>query len=174
MKTTPLDSEAAPALPARRSLSDLFATVWASGFGAGHFPWASGTFGTLVAIPVAYALGLLSSRPLWASLVVAYTLVTMWAAQRAGKHYGVADARQIVADEWAGFFVSLIFLPLSWKVFVAGFFLFRFFDIFKPWPANFFDRRMKNGVGVTLDDVAAGLWTRLVLEVCLRLGWLGA
>lgn len=174
MKTTPLDPEATVSPTSAPSFSDRFALVWASCFGAGHFPWASGTFGTLVAIPVALALASLSSRPLWGVLVGAYVLGTMWAAQRAGKRYGVADARQIVADEWAGFFVALIFLPLDVKTLVAGFFLFRFFDIFKPWPANFFDRRMKNGVGVTLDDVAAGLWTRLVLEVLLRFGWLGA
>lgn len=172
MKTAPLDPEAAQASPTPRSAADHFAVLWASGFGAGYFPWASGTFGTLVALPVAYALSLSPSRSLWALLVVTYTLVTFWAAHRAGKQFGVADARQIVADEWAGFFVAVLFLPLHWKVAVWGFLLFRFFDVFKPWPANYFDRRWKNGVGVTLDDLAAGLWTRLALEVAIRFGWL--
>lgn len=173
MKTTPIDTETAAPSRSQRSPSDLFAIVWANCLGAGHFPWASGTFASLLAIPVAYALSLLPSPSLWGLAIAAYTGVTVWAAHRAGKHYGEADARQIVADEWAGFFVAVAFLPLDWKVAVAGFFLFRFFDIFKPWPASFFDR-MKNGFGVTFDDVAAGLWTRGVLEVLWRLGWLGS
>src|SRR5690606_14176047 len=106
MKTTPLETEAAEAPSPRRSLSDRFAVAWADCLGAGHFPWASRTFATLLAIPVAYALSLLPSRPLWAIVVVGYTLPTFCAFHRAGKHYGVADARQIVADQWAGFFVA--------------------------------------------------------------------
>lgn len=171
MKTTPLETGRVAPVP--RSPSDAIAVAWASCFGAGYFPVASGTFGTLVALPFAYLLTLLPSKALWALVVAVYVAITVWAAHRAGKHYGVADARQIVADEWAGFFVAVAFLPWNWKVAVAGFFVFRFFDVFKPWPANFFDRRLKNGFGVTFDDVAAGLWTRAVMEVLARLGYLG-
>jgi len=172
MKTTPLESDS-PA-PAGRSLSDAAAVAWASCLGAGHFPVASGTFGTLVALPFAYLLTLLPSRGLWALVVALYVAVTVWAAHRAGKRFGTADARQIVADEWAGFFVAMLFVPWSWKTAVAGFFLFRLFDVLKPWPANYFDRRVQNGFGVTFDDVAAGAWTRLALEILSRAGLLGA
>lgn len=171
MKTTPLDSGPAAAEHSERTFSDRCAIAWASCLGAGYFPWASGTFATLLAIPVAYLLSHLPSPRVWALAIVGYTALTVWAANRAGRHYGVADARQIVADEWAGFFVAVAFLPLDWKVATAGFFLFRFFDIFKPWPASFFDR-IKNGFGVTFDDIAAGLWTRAALEVLWRMGWL--
>jgi phosphatidylglycerophosphatase A len=159
-------------LPAR-TLWDRFSLVWSSCFGAGYFPYASGTFGTLVALPAAYLLSLVPSAWVWALLVGGYTAVTVVTAQRAGKLHGVPDAKQIVADEWAGFFVAVALVPFTWQVAVAGFFLFRFFDIFKPWPASFFDRRVKNGFGVTFDDIAAGLWARFLLEVLLRLGLLG-
>lgn len=156
-----------------RTIWDHFSLVWSSCFGAGYFPFASGTFGTLVALPAAYLLSLVASPWLWLALVGGYTAVTVATAQRAGWLHGVADAKQIVADEWAGFFVAMAFLPFSWKTAVAGFFLFRVFDIVKPWPASFFDRKVKNGLGVTLDDVAAGLWARAALEVLWRMGLLG-
>ncbi|MFO7156822.1 MAG: phosphatidylglycerophosphatase A [Pseudomonadota bacterium] len=171
MKTTPLESDSST--PAERSSADLAAVAWASCLGAGYFPVASGTFGTLVALPFAFLLSLLPSKVLWALVVALYTAVTVWAAHRAGKRFGVADARQIVADEWAGFFVAMLFVPWTWKTAAAGFFLFRLFDVLKPWPANYFDRRLRNGFGVTFDDVAAGVWTRLALEVLLRTGLLG-
>jgi len=156
-----------------RSWYDLFSLVWSSGLGAGYFPVASGTFGTLVALPFAFALSFLY-QPwwAWALVVVLFTAVTVQAAHRAGQIYGIVDARYIVSDEFAGLFVTLAFLPFTWQTAVFGFFVFRVLDILKPWPASFFDRQVKNGFGVTMDDVMAGVYGRIVMEVFLRLGWL--
>jgi phosphatidylglycerophosphatase A len=164
---------AAATAPRSRTGYDLFALIWSSGLGAGYFPFASGTFGTLVALPLAWALSLLQPAA-WFAVVVAFTLVTIQASQRAGKIYRIPDARYIVADEFAGLFVTVALLPFTWQTAVLGFFVFRVADILKPWPASYFDRKLKNGVGVTMDDVVAGLYARGVMEVFLRLGWLGS
>lgn len=84
-------------------------------------------------------------------------------AQRTGRYYGVPDARQIVIDEVAGYLVTMAFVPWSWTAALAGFFLFRIADIIKPWPASYFDRTWKNGAGVVLDDLVAGLYARLAM-----------
>ncbi len=84
-------------------------------------------------------------------------------AGEAGKIYGVVDDGRIVIDELVGYLVTVAFLPFSWTTALLGFFLFRVFDILKPFPASWFDRRMKNGIGVVLDDVAAGIYGALTL-----------
>lgn len=165
-------SAPASARPAR-SIGDKLAVAWSSGFGAGYFPFASGTFGTAVALPFAWALSLVQPWWGWALLVAAYTAVSVVAAHRAGRVHGVVDSKLIVSDEFAGLFLTVGLLPFTWQTAVAGFFVFRLFDIVKPWPASFFDRKVHNGFGVTFDDVIAGVYARFVLEVFLRLGWLG-
>lgn len=148
--------------------------VWSSGFGAGYFPFASGTFGTAAAMPLAWALSLVRPWWGWALAVAAYTAVSVAAAHRAGRLHGVVDSKRIVSDEFAGLFLTVGLLPFTWQTAVAGFFVFRLFDVVKPWPASFFDRKVHNGFGVTFDDVIAGVYARIVLEVLSRLGWLGA
>lgn len=142
-----------------RGPAPLVALTWATFFGAGYFPFAPGTAGTAAAIPLWWAL---SYAPLWAYFTVAaaITLTGIAAAQRAGRYYGVADSGHIVIDEVAGYLVTMSFLPRSLFAALAGFVLFRVCDVLKPWPANFFDRdpRWKNGAGVVLDDIAAGVW----------------
>jgi len=79
--------------------------------------------------------------------------------------FGVHDSGAIVIDEVVGFLVAVIWLPLTWKTLVAGFLIFRLLDILKPFPINVIDRKIKGGVGVVLDDVAAGVVTNVVLQV---------
>ena len=133
--------------------------VVASFFGAGYAPVASGTVGTLAALPLAWAVSFLST-PWQVFTAVAVTLVAIAAAAKAGKLLGVVDAKQIVIDEVAGLLVTMLAVPFTPVTALAGFLLFRVFDIFKPWPASFFDRKVKNGAGVVLDDVMAGLYAR--------------
>jgi phosphatidylglycerophosphatase A len=163
-----------PSVPAAeaRSVTDVLALVWSSGLGSGYFPVASGTFGTLVAMPFAWMMSRLSPLA-WVTVMAAFLAVTMAAAQRAGQLHGIADAGTIVADEFAGLFVTMAFLPFTWQAAVAGFFLFRIADILKPWPASWFDRKVKNGLGVTMDDVIAAVYARIAMEVLARLGLLG-
>ena len=132
----------------------------------GYAPLAPGTVGTLGAIPLFWAL-----RPLPLGLYLlttaALTALGVFAAAAAGRYWKVADASPIVIDEVVGFLVTMALVPWSWGTVVAGFLLFRLFDVVKPWPASAFDR-VKNGFGVVMDDVAAGVWAFVALAL-LRL-----
>lgn len=145
--------------------------AWSSGLGSGYFPVASGTFGSLCAVPVVWAFSHLS-WPFWLLTTLVFFAITVHAAGIAGRALGVVDAKQIVADEFVGMLLALAFVPVTWKVYLAGFVLFRIFDVTKPWPASYFDTKVKNGFGVTMDDVVAGLFARAGLEALLRTGWL--
>jgi phosphatidylglycerophosphatase A len=144
------------------------ALVLASNCGLGHAPVVPGTFGTLAGLP---AFWLLAGLPpagyllVWASV----TGIAVWAAEIAGRHYGVADDRRIVIDELSGYLVTVAFHPWSWTTALLGFAWFRFFDILKPPPVNWIDRHWKNGFGVVMDDVAAGIYAALALYATLRL-----
>jgi phosphatidylglycerophosphatase A len=143
-----------------------FILLLATNGGLGYFPRAPGTIGTLAGIPV-YALLSRLSTPLYLLTWLALLALACWAATHAGRIFGVIDDRRIVIDELVGYLVAVAFVPFSWTAAIAGFFLFRFFDIVKIWPASWFDRRMKNGVGVVLDDVAAGIYAAFVLHLLL-------
>lgn len=142
------------------------ALVVSSFFGAGYAPVASGTFGTLAAMPLAWAV---CSLPLAAQLpvIAAVTGLAMLTAHAAGRHYGVVDSGKIVIDEVAGLLVAMAGVPFTPAGAVAGFALFRLFDITKPWPASYFDRKVKNGAGVVMDDVVAGLFARAALALLM-------
>lgn len=154
-----------------RTFEERAALAWSSGLGVGYAPVASGTFGSAAALPLCFAFSHLPA-PLFAVTLLAFFAVTVHAAGIAGRALGVVDAKQIVADEFVGQLLALAFVPFGWKSYLLGFLLFRLFDITKPWPASYFDTKVKNGFGVTMDDVVAGLLARAVLEVPLRLGWL--
>jgi phosphatidylglycerophosphatase A len=136
----------------------------------GYVPWAPGTAGTLGAIPLFYALRGLP-LPLYALTVVAFVALASFAAAVAGRYWKVVDASPIVIDEVAGYLVTMALVPWSWGSAIAGFALFRVMDVLKPWPACHFDRRVKSGFGVVMDDVAAGVWafaTLALLRLALR------
>ncbi len=136
----------------------------ASNAGLGYAPVASGTFGTLAGIPLFWLLAPLPPH-LWLLTWTGLLAISFWASGAAGKIYGVADDGRIVIDELVGYMATIALLPFSWNSAILGFFLFRFFDILKPFPASWFDTKMKNGFGVVLDDVVAGLYGALVLRL---------
>jgi phosphatidylglycerophosphatase A len=141
----------------------------ALGFGAGLAPVASGTFGTLLAIPIAAVLRTYLSDALFGAAIVMLALVGVWAAQVAGRNLGVSDHGSIVWDEVVAFLVVLFFVGGEvWRVAVA-FAVFRFFDIVKPPPIRQLDRTFKNGVGVMADDLLAAGYTLVVLAILYRL-----
>jgi phosphatidylglycerophosphatase A len=123
---------------------------------------APGTVGTLGAIPVWWALRDLP-LPVYGVTVLGLLAVAVHAADRAGAYWKVADASPIVVDEVVGYLVAMALVPWSWPAALAGFALFRLFDVMKPWPASAFDR-MKSGLGVVMDDVVAGAYAWLALE----------
>lgn len=153
-------------VPAQTPL-DWLAIVWATGFGSGYSPVAPGTAGTIVAIPIYLLLiaYLKITLPLYLLIVLVVIGTGSLAAQRAGKHFGIIDAGHIVVDEIAGFLLTMVAAPVTWPSVLIGFTLFRVFDIVKPWPANYFDRQVANGFGVVMDDVAAGLYACLCLQL---------
>lgn len=138
------------------------ALVTATFFGSGYAPFAPGTVGTAAALPLAWLACSLS--PLFQLAIIIVVFVAgVWAAGEAGKHFGVVDARPIVIDEVVGTLITLFALPFTLPNAVAAFFVFRIFDVLKPWPASYFDRKVKNGYGVMLDDVMAAFYARAVM-----------
>jgi phosphatidylglycerophosphatase A len=132
--------------------------------GAGLLPRAPGTWGTLAAVPL---YPLLAGLPLagYLALLVLLFAVGVWACGRTGRELGVHDHGAIVWDEVVGFLVTMTALPASWPWLLAGFLLFRVFDILKPWPIGWLDRRVDGGLGVMLDDVLAGLMALALLHL---------
>ncbi len=161
------------------SLSDRFCFLISTGLGLGYAPIAPGTFGSLLGIP----LGIwFLNIPSWAAILICVVLFFIFSglAHRVGKIKGESDASIIVSDEVLGQAITLlgvryvgpqVILVTStahwrtpdWPVVLAGFLLFRLFDIFKPFPARTFDRTIKNGFGTILDDVVAGVYAAIVL-----------
>lgn len=144
------------------------ALLLASNLGLGYAPVVPGTFGTLAGLPAFWLLADLTPAAYllaWAAI----TAVAVWAAGEAGRHYGVVDDRRIVIDELSGYLVTVALLPWNWTTALLGFAWFRVFDILKPPPVGWIDRRCKNGFGVVFDDVAAGIYAAIALRVTLRL-----
>ena len=136
----------------------------AFGFGSGLSPKAPGTAGTLAAIPL-YLL--LVQLPLLGYLlaVCLIALGGIWLCGESSRRLGVHDHGGIVWDEFAGFFVTMIAAPSGWVWIGLGFTLFRLFDIWKPWPVRVADRHIHGGLGIMLDDLLAGVYAWLVLQV---------
>jgi phosphatidylglycerophosphatase A len=138
----------------------------------GYIPVASGTFGSVVAIPLFWGFDHLRalSVPLYLGLLVAAIGASCWIAGRAEEYLAEHDSHKIVLDEIVGFLTATLFLPTSWTCTLAAFFVFRAFDVLKPFPANYVDAKFPGGYGVVLDDVVSGLYTNLVLRVLLAVG----
>jgi phosphatidylglycerophosphatase A len=134
----------------------------AYGFGAGLSPWAPGTVGTLVAVPIYLLLSLLPVA-LYLGVLAVLIGVAVWACGSAARDLGQQDPPQVVGDEIVGFLVAMAAAPAGLVWVVAGFLLFRLFDIYKPWPVSVVDGRMGGGLGIVLDDLVAGAMTWVVL-----------
>jgi len=149
------------------SLGKTVVKLIATGLGSGYSPFAPGTAGTLVAIPLYLALSPLS-WPLYLASVSALTLLAVYASGEAERIFDRKDSPRIVIDEIVGFLWSLFLVgPTAGRI-AAAFFLFRIFDILKPPPARWCQDRLPGGWGVVMDDVAAGIWANVALQVALR------
>ena len=141
--------------------------VIAFGLGTGLSARAPGTFGTLLAIPLWWALSAVD--PVVYLLIAGCAFVFgVWICDRAVARLARHDHPGIVIDEIVGFLVALAAVPLNLGWLIAAFVLFRFFDIVKPWPISWLDREVRGGLGVMLDDLAAGAATAGVI-IALRL-----
>lgn len=135
----------------------------ASGFGAGFAPLASGTVGSLVAILPWLALRELNLP--WYLLAVGFAFVLgVWASTWVIRRIDVQDPSVVVWDEFVGMWIALLAAPSGWIWIVAGFGMFRLFDIWKPWPVSWADNHVDGGFGAMLDDALAGVYALLALQ----------
>lgn len=132
------------------------ALVLSTWFGSGCLPIAPGTFGTLAAVPLILVL---NNFGIWYSAVTLLIVVgiAVWSAGLAQDLLEKKDPSEIVIDEVAGFLLATTFLPFSWLSLGLVFFLFRFFDILKPYPIKHLER-LRGGIGIVMDDLLAGLY----------------
>ncbi|HQS99481.1 MAG: phosphatidylglycerophosphatase A [Hydrogenophilales bacterium 16-64-46] len=138
----------------------------ALGFGSGLAPKAPGTAGTLLGLPLFWAITAIApDLPNQLILIAAGFLLGIWACARTGRALGVADHGGMVWDEIVAFALVLLFTPAGWMWMLAAFGLFRLFDIVKPWPIRFFDTRLKNGFGVMFDDLLAAGYAIACLQL---------
>lgn len=135
----------------------------AFGLGSGLARRAPGTFGTLAAIPPYLLLAQLSPAAYGLAVLAAFGL-GVWLCETVARDLGVHDHGGIVWDEFVGYWITMFLVPLHWEWVLAGFALFRLFDIWKPWPIRWFDRRVGGGFGIMLDDVLAGAAACLALH----------
>ncbi len=140
----------------------------ATGGRVGDIPVAPGTFGSLVGLPLVYLFAM-AGWPIAALLTGALALAAVWVAGRAEKLLQAKDPGCIVIDEIAGMCVALLAVPLTVNTGIAGFFLFRFFDIVKPPPARQVEKLLPGGWGVVMDDVVAGIMANIAIRMGLWL-----
>lgn len=136
----------------------------AFGFGSGLSPKAPGTVGTLAAIPL-YLLLVQLPLTYYVLILVAATVAGVWLCGESARLLGVHDHGGIVWDEFVGFWLAMLMAPAGWVWIVVGFALFRLFDIWKPWPIRVIDRQVEGGLGIMLDDILAGVYALVVLQV---------
>ncbi|WP_290697831.1 phosphatidylglycerophosphatase A [Amphritea sp.] len=139
------------------------ASVWrnpvhflAFGLGSGAAPWAPGTVGTLAAIPFFLLMQPLSL--FWYGVILLVTsLIGIYLCGKTSDDMGVHDHGGIVWDEFVGYWLTMFAAPTGWLWIIIGFVLFRIFDIIKPWPISWADKKVAGGLGIMLDDILAGL-----------------
>lgn len=143
---------------------DRAAVFLATGFSVGNIPFAPGTLGSLLGIPVCFGLAGLGLGGSLAG-IAAFVFLAVWISGRAEQLIGKRDAPAIVIDEVAGMMVTLAGLPLTPFNLAVGFAAFRALDVLKPFPARHIDSKMRGGWGVVLDDVVAGIYSNLLLRL---------
>jgi phosphatidylglycerophosphatase A len=142
----------------------------AFGFGSGLAPFAPGTFGTLAAVPL-WLLASYLSLPVYLALTALMFVVGIYLCGQCEQIIGSQDHSGIVWDEFVGLFITLAAIPAEPVPLIAGFTLFRLFDVLKPWPIGWADLRIHGGLGIMLDDALAGVLAWGSLNGLIRLGW---
>jgi len=152
-----------PAVLGFRHPVSLIAT-W---FGCGLIPGAPGTWGSMAALPLAWAITVLAGTWGLFCAVIAAFAIGIWAAGRYTQAAGLKDSQNVVIDEVAGQWLALLFVPLDPMAYFAAFISFRVCDVFKPWPANWADRTIPGGFGIMLDDMVAGAYALILMQIAL-------
>ena len=150
----------------------LWATLTATLFGTGYLRPGPGTWGSAVTVvlwgALAFSIPSKERTPLAIALAVLVILIGIAAATQVCRASGKKDPQFVVIDEVAGQLIALIAVPLTWQSFLTGFILFRAFDIIKPPPVRQLES-LPEGTGIVLDDVAAGIYALLVMQILLRI-----
>lgn len=145
---------------------DRIALAIATGLGVGWAPIAPGTFGSIPALALAWACARTGTPWALAAALAVITVLGTWAADRAAALLGAKDPGRVVIDEVAGQSATLLFLPVTVPVLVAGFVLFRILDIWKPFPARGLES-LPGGSGIMADDLMVGIYGNLILQAAI-------
>ena len=142
--------------PNYNKVSHVFATC----FGVGSIPFAPGTWGSLFAVLLIYNIAFLQE---WIILATLLTVALSWWVCIEVHKDTKSDSSEIVIDEFAGMFVACMFINHDFISLVFAFLFFRFFDIVKLWPISWIDKNIKNGAGILIDDLLAGLFSGILM-----------
>jgi phosphatidylglycerophosphatase A len=134
----------------------------------GYFPVAPGTVGSAAGLIVYLLVWWTQSRVIEVALIAATFAVGTWAATHAERYFGGIDPGPVVIDEVLGQLVTLAFIPVGWRAALAGFVLFRIYDVIKPYPANRLET-FHGGLGIMSDDAAAGVYANISLRILMWL-----
>lgn len=150
------------------NITDKLSLFLATGFGSGYAPKAPGTAGTIVAILPYYFL-VQTSLAVYLGIILLAVIAGIYLCDQADRQLGGHDNKQIVWDEFCGFWLTMTAIPFSWLNVLLGFILFRYFDIHKPWPIRLVDQKLSGGLGVMADDLLAGLAACACMHVLITL-----
>lgn len=132
----------------------------------GYIPFASGTFGTLTALLCILAFPLSFQEHF--IFFIALAIVGSFAATSAEKAFAQTDSSKIIIDEFAGFYMATLYIPHRLPLLIAAFILFRLFDILKPLMIRKLEKTLSHGIGVMADDILAGIYANMVIQVYLQ------
>jgi phosphatidylglycerophosphatase A len=135
----------------------------------GYIPVASGTFGSLVAVPMFWGFDALraTSLPLYILTYVGAVAAACWIAGLAEIYLQEHDSHKIVIDEIVGYLAATMFLQPTWTHAAVAFLIFRALDVIKPYPAGYIDKHFPGGYGVVLDDVVSGFYSNLLVRLLI-------
>ena len=148
------------------NFSERVVLFLATGFFIGTFPVAPGTFGSIIGLPICFLISRLDML-IGVISVILFILFAIGIAAAAEKVLNKRDAGEIIIDEIAGLIVTFVGIPFNLKTVIAGFILFRAFDIFKPFPIRLLEKKVVGGTGVVLDDILAGIHANLILRLAI-------
>lgn len=138
----------------------------AFGFGSGLAPKAPGTWGTLAAVPFLFLWQYLP-WPAYLLMLVTTFALGVYICQSVSNKLGVHDHGGIVWDEFVGLWLTFFMVELTWESILIGFVLFRIFDILKPFPIKWLDKKVKGGFGIMIDDILAGVFAAVILQILM-------
>uniref|UniRef100_A0A7C4AJS5 Phosphatidylglycerophosphatase A n=1 Tax=Thermodesulfovibrio aggregans TaxID=86166 RepID=A0A7C4AJS5_9BACT len=145
----------------------MFYKLIATIFFIGYFPFAPGTVASAFAMAILWIFN--PSEAVILSILITSLILGTISSEKLAKESQSEDPSYVVIDEFAGYLTAVAFFPLNWQVLVAGFILFRFFDILKPPPIRQIERKLRGGLGIMIDDMIAGLMANLSLRILLML-----